>query len=169
MIRLFEGRAMRSNNDIGDRGEAIFEFRIMEPIGPSRESRFRPCFLGEKWPTIDYLVELVGLSGRSAFFFAQVKTTSKAVTASSKSLSIKVRKKDTDRMVGLPAPTYLIGIDENNETAYIIAVNEALKSDLSSLPVSFPLDATNLERLWDEVDSFWKSRDMILKSSVFSL
>lgn len=72
-------------------------------------------------------------------------------------------------MVGLPAPTYLIGIDENNETAYIIAVNEALKSDLSSLPVSFPLDATNLERLWDEVDSFWKSRDMILKSSVFSL
>jgi Domain of unknown function (DUF4365) len=160
---------MRSNDDIGGRGEAIFCVRITQPCGPNREPLFRPCFLGEKKATLDFLVELVGLAGRSAFFFVQVKTTGKEVTSRAKTIAVKVKKRDIDRMVGYPAPTYVIGIDENNETAYIVSANSPVPGDLPSLPTTFPLDQRNLETLWGEVDTFWKSRDMTLKSSAFSI
>jgi hypothetical protein len=160
---------MRSNDDIGERGEAIFRVRITQPCGPGREPLFRPCFLGEKKATLDFLVELVGLSGRSAFFFVQVKTTGRAVGPRAKTIAVKVTKRDIDRMVGYPAPTYIIGIDEDSETAYIVSANSPVPGDLPSLPITFPLDQNNLGTLWKEVDAFWKSRDMVLKSSAFSI
>jgi hypothetical protein len=57
---------MPSSDEIGDRGESIFEVRVTRPCGPGGEPLFRPHFLGEKKATLDFLVELLGLDDRSA-------------------------------------------------------------------------------------------------------
>jgi Domain of unknown function (DUF4365) len=160
---------MRSKDDIGNRGESIFCVRITQPCGPKLEPLFRAFFLGEKKTTLDFMVELVGLSNRSAYFFVQVKTTVKGVRAQSTTLSVKVKKRDVDRMVNYPGPTYIVGIDEVNEQAYIVSANLTVKADLPSIPISHPLDRANLAKLWKEVDDYWTSRDMTLKISNFAI
>jgi hypothetical protein len=59
-------------DDIGDRGQWLCCL-ILTQICPGRsEPYFRPTFLGDKHPTFDFLVELVGAEG---YFFVQVKST----------------------------------------------------------------------------------------------
>jgi hypothetical protein len=145
-------------------------FGITEPCGPGREPYFRPHFLGEKFPTLDYLVELVGLTGRMAFFFVQVKTTRRGLTRKPPArLKIKVEQADVDRMVVYPAPTYVVGIDERNEQAYIASVNRATHQAMSSLSTVHPMNASNLQLLWKEVEHFWRRKDMVLKTSRFEI
>src|SRR5262245_22873586 len=62
------------SNLIGDRGENIFELAITDYREFARPL-FKPGFLGDKWPAVDYYVELVGVEGSTPFFFAQIKTT----------------------------------------------------------------------------------------------
>ena len=160
---------MRSKDDIGERGESIFRVRITQPCGTKPEALFRAFFLGEKKPTLDFMLELVGLTNRSAYCFVQVKTTAKGLKLRSKTLKVGIKKRDVDRMVCYPGPTYIVGIDERNENAYIVSANEPVTKDLPSIPISYPLDCANLATLWKEVDDYWTSRDMILKKSVFSV
>jgi hypothetical protein len=164
-----KGHEMRSKDDIGDRGESIFRVRITQPCGTPPEALFRAFFLGEKKATLDFMLELVGLPNRSAYCFVQVKATSKAVSPNSGILKVSVKKRDVDRMVSYPGPTYIVGVDEKNEKAYIISANDSVKKDLPSIPIRYSLDAANLAKLWAEVNSYWTMRDMTLKKSVFSV
>ncbi len=69
-----------SSDDIGNRGEAIFRVRITDPYGPDKTPLFRAYHLVEKFPTLDFLVELIGLpAGRVAYFFVQVKATTRGL------------------------------------------------------------------------------------------
>ncbi len=164
-----KGHEMRSKDDIGNRGESIFEVRITQPCGMPAEPLFRAFFLGEKKETFDYMIELIGLTSRSAYCFVQVKTTVKTVRPNAKTLKVGIKKSDIDRMVVYPGPTYIVGIDENADTAYIISANKTVSKDLPSIPLSYPLDGANLVRLWKEVDDYWKRRNLALKNSVFSI
>jgi hypothetical protein len=164
-----KGHEMRSSDDIGDRGESIFKVRITQPCGTVPEPLFRAFFLGEKKPTLDFMVELIGLTSRSAYCFVQVKTTSKKVKPNAKTLKVGIKQSDIDRMVVYPGPTYIVGIDENTETAYIISANNRVSKDLRSIPLRYPLDGANLAKLWKEVDDYWKRRNLALKNSVFSI
>jgi hypothetical protein len=159
---------MAARDDIGSRGEFIFCARIMDFCG--RElPYFRPRFLGEKAQTLDYLVELVGTPGRTVFFFVQVKTTQQGYTRKGRRLRVGVSGADLRRLSQVPAPTYLVGIDEPGEVAYLLAVLEGMSKPISSLPTAFPLDRTNLGRLHQEVEQFWAGRDMARRRSVFSM
>jgi hypothetical protein len=160
---------MRSKDDIGDRGESIFRVRITQPCGKPPEPLFRAFFLGEKKATLDFMVELIGLQNRSAYCFIQVKTTIKKVKPNAKTLKVGIKQADIARMVGYPGPTYIVGVDETAESAYIMSANTPVQKDLPSLPIMYPLDAANLAKLWNEVDNYWKSRKMELKNSVFSI
>jgi hypothetical protein len=160
---------MRSKDDIGDRGESIFRVRITQPCGTPPEPLFRAFFLGEKKATLDFMVELIGLTNRSAYCFVQVKTTIKKVQPKARTLKVRIKKSDIDKMVGYPGPTYIVGIDENSEAAYIISANKATSKDLPSIPLSFPLDAMNLAKLWKEVDDYWQGLNLLLNNSVFSI
>lgn len=160
---------MRSKDDIGDRGESIFKVRITQPCGTPPEPLFRACFLGEKKATLDFMVELIGLRNRSAYCFIQVKTTIRKVKPNAKTLKVGIKQVDIARMVGYPGPTYIVGVDEAAESAYIISANTTVRKDLPRIPIIYPLDAANLAKLWNEVDNYWKSRNMELKNSVFSI
>lgn len=164
---------MPAKDDIGNRGEAIFELRITDPLGPSGDPLFRPYHLGEKFPALDYLVELVGLpTGRVGYFFAQVKSTRKGFTRRTPvRLPVKITQRDIDRMLTYPGPTYIIGIDERPgyERAYIVSVNRPGMRRIQGLEPAFPLDAANMNALWKEVEGYWSDRDMVMARSLFEI
>ncbi len=162
---------MPTADDIGVRGESIFVTRIMKPCGPGAEPLFRPHFLGAKFATLDFLLELVGVKVGSAYCFVQVKATTLDITRGRQPrLKVRLSEADVQRMIGYPAPTYLVGIHEPTEVAYIASVNEAGCGRFASLPTDHSLnDPAILQRLWDEIHQYWRSRDMVLKGSVFKL
>ena len=126
------------------------------------ESFFHPRFLGDKYPTFDYIVELV--DHPAFYFFAQVKTTTQGYTLNPARLKVQVSQTDVDRMVACPAPTYVVAIDESSFKGYLLSVNEA-RDHVASLVTSFEMDCSVLKELADEVRGFWTSRDMILVGS----
>jgi hypothetical protein len=117
---------MGARDDIGSRGESIFSTRIMNFCGRPLPY-FRPYFLGDKAQTFDYLVELVDAGDRTPFFFAQVKTTRKGYTKKHpRRLKVGMPGSDVKRFSLMPAPTYLVGIDEPGEVVYILAILEGM-------------------------------------------
>jgi hypothetical protein len=160
---------MDGRDDIGSRGEFLFCARIMDFCGRSLPY-FRPRFLGEKAQTLDFLVELVGTGDRTLFFFVQVKSTRQGYTRRGpRRLKVSVSGGDVRRFSRVPAPTYLVGIDEVQEVGYILAILAGTKEPIPSLPTDFPLDRANLPRLYQEVEQFWSGRDMARRHSVFSV
>lgn len=83
-------------------------------------------------------------------------------------LRIEVKKSDVIGIVLYPAPTYVIGIDEWQEKAYIVAVYGRMNKKISSLNTVHELNATTLKLLWDEVRTYWKDKDMTQKTSRFT-
>jgi hypothetical protein len=124
---------------------------------------FRPRFLGDKYPTFDYIVE-VDLP--SYFFFVQVKGTSRGYTVKENRLRVQVTQDDIDRMVACPAPTYVVGIDVEVGVGFLLSVNEP-RDNVASLTTRFRIDCGVLEQLRDEVIEFWSSRNMTLTGSCF--
>lgn len=145
-----------SRDATGQRGEALFYVLITKLHGRP-EPIFRPQFLGDKWPSVDFIVELTNSSSTVIpFFFVQVKTTRQGYTKSSRRLKVRVAPKDAKRLVSIPAPTYVVGIDEVNEMAYITSANEQHLIGLNSLSTRFLIDKETQDRLYREVDSFWQ-------------
>jgi hypothetical protein len=157
-----------AGDDIGGRGEAIFIVQITNYHGRSRPY-FRPHFLGEKFATLDYLVELLDAGPGTAYFFVQVKATARGYTKEDPPrLKVAVSQQDVGRMIRYPATTYVVGVDENQELAYIVSVHGTKGKKISSLPTRHRLEGENLQRLWEEVRSFWGARDMVRMTSFFS-
>ncbi len=155
-------------DDIGDRGQWLFCL-FMTQICPGRsEPYFRTTPLGDKYPTFDYLVELVG-SEAAYFFLVQVKSTRQGYRKGSgtRRLRVNVDREDVRRMVASPIPAYVVGIDEPREVGYLLSMNEPRQAGLGGLPAKHALDCGNLQRLWQEVQNFWTSRNMVLAGSHF--
>lgn len=64
---------------IGNRGQAICELLLTE-LDNRGYPLFKPQFLGDKWRTVDLLVELEGRHAAVPFFFVQVKATTQGYT-----------------------------------------------------------------------------------------
>lgn len=142
-------------NVIGSRGEGIAINLLTRPHGRT-DPFFRPRFLGDKYPAIDLFVELVGAPGNQApFFFAQVKATRQGYTTSGR-LKVPVSRAGMNELVRYPAPTYVIGVDEPTETAFVVAAVVGGAAQYRSLPTDYPLaDPGTLQLLFDEVLAFW--------------
>jgi hypothetical protein len=149
-------RGQNLSNLIGDRGERIFELAITD-YTQFKKPLFRPGFLGEKWPTIDYYVELLGVRGYSPFFFAQIKATTEPISEKAERLEINVSHKKCDLLFRVPGPTYIVGVNEPNKKAYILSMHEQPGRGVYSIPVKYELTPDNLTILHKEVCDFWKS------------
>jgi hypothetical protein len=152
-----------SQDDIGERGQNMFYVLLTDFCG-RYEPFFRPRFLGDKYPTFDYIVELV--DHPQYYFFVQVKATNQGFTIKEKRLKVKVSQADIGRMVRCPAPTYVVGVDEIGWTGYLLSVNEP-RDHVSSLITDFRINCTSLAALADEVYDYWSSRSMVLVGSRF--
>jgi hypothetical protein len=139
---------------VGARGEAIF-FAAISRFHPSRGIMFRPQFLGDKWPTADFIVELLGTRHVKPFFFVQVRTTHFAVDATRR-LPVQVNRSTIFNLAQYPAPTYIAGIDSQRKLSYLVSANGEVESGTASISRTFPLDDDGvLEALWAEVSAFW--------------
>ena len=155
---------------IGGRGEAIAFARLARIWRTDADlPYFLPHFLGAKCELFDFLVELVDAGDRTPFFFIQVRATRKSYTRSQTPprLRVEVSKKDVRRMVLYPAPTYVVGVHEDEERAFIISVHGAMAEAIPSITTAHELTGTTLRRLWDEVRDFWQGRDMSRPNSSF--
>jgi hypothetical protein len=154
-------------DDIGDRGQWLFCLLVTQ-VGPGHtEPYFRPRFLGDKFPTFDFLLELVG--SEDHFLFVQVKATRKGCRGSSGSrrLRVNVDREDVRKMAASPVPSDVVGIDEPQEVGYPLSMNEPRQAGLGGIPTRHLLNRDNLARLWQEVRAFWMGRDMVLTGSHF--
>ncbi|MCI0461188.1 MAG: hypothetical protein L0Z62_29930 [Gemmataceae bacterium] len=158
---------LSKKDHLGRRGEKIAFVRLTEVCQANDLPYFVPHFLGDKCPLFDALVELVGTGGKTPYFFAQVKATRAGVNSKGR-LKVEVKKSDVIDIVHFPAPTYVIGIDERKERAYIVAVYGGMNKKISSLNTAHELTPTTLKHLWDEVSDYWKDKDMRQKSSRFT-
>jgi hypothetical protein len=154
-------------DDIGNRGQWLFCLLMTQICGGRNEPYFRPWFLGDKYPTFDYIVELVGRE--AYFFFVQVKSTRQGYRQGGreKRLRVNVARADSQRMVASPIPAYVVGIDEPQEAGYVLSMNVPRQTGLGGLPARHVLDCGNLQRLWNEILEFWESRNMVLEGSHF--
>jgi hypothetical protein len=153
-----------AREDIGERGQWLFCALLTELCGRS-DPFFRPRFLGDKYPTFDYIVEVV--DHPAYFFFVQVKGTTLGYTAEGRRLKIQVSQDDVDRMVACPVPAYVVGMDVTAAACgFLLSVNEP-RANVASLTTQFRIDCALLPRLRDEVVKFWSSRNMVLANSQF--
>ena len=152
-----------SKEDIGDRGQWLFPILMTELCGRA-EPYFRPRFLGDKYPTFDFIVELV--DHPAYYFFVQVKGTNQGYTKDPVRLKIQVSQEDIDRMVAYPAPTYVVGVDVLLGVGFLLSVNEP-RDRVASLTTNFKISCETLRHLQDEVQAYWSSRDMVLVGSRF--
>jgi hypothetical protein len=157
---------MATRDLIGKRGEAIVTARLMDFCGNPD-----PCFdvhpLGEKCPTFDYLVELVNAGSSVPYFLAQVKSTRQGFSKDRRRLLVQAGADDVGRMIQCPFPTYLIGVDEPNDRAYLVSVHGRLTGSIASMPSRYPLTPRNLRKLWAEVKAHWQTLDAAAKGSAF--
>lgn len=153
-------------DDIGNRGQWRCCLLLTQICPGRNEPYFRPTSLGDKHPTFDYLVELVG---SEAYFFVQVKSTRQGYRQGRdiRRLRVNVDKADVRRMVASPIPAYVVGIDEPREVGYLLSMNEPRQAGLGGLPARHLLNCGNLRRLWQEIHDFWVTRNMVLTDSLF--
>jgi hypothetical protein len=153
---------------IGGRGEAIAYLRLSRVCRDDDLPYFWPHYLGEKCETFDFLVELVDAGEQTPFFFVQVKATRKDYTKSqTPRLRVGVSEKDIRRMSSFPAPTYVVGVHEDEERAFVVSVHGDMRDALPSITTCHELTPETLKRLWDEVRAFWQARDMMRPTSRF--
>ncbi len=152
----------------GFRGEKIVELCLTD-YAAFPKPLFRPGFLGDTWPAIDFYVELTAVRGKRLYFFVQAKATTSALTARSASLSISTKKKDIDRLLRIPGPTYILGVHEPTKRVFVRSVHTGIPVQaITRIPVAHELTSVNLQKLHDEVRDFWSTSTHKPTSSEFT-
>jgi hypothetical protein len=147
---------MTSRDLTGKWGEFITSERLLDFCGNPLPC-FDPHLLGEKFPTYDLLVELTGGIGSKPYFLAQIKSTRSGDRKGMTDLKVQVQAKDVRAMLSRPIPTYLIGVDERAEIAYIVSIHGKITGGISSIPTAYPLNRDNLRILRDEARAYWRT------------
>jgi hypothetical protein len=116
------------------------------------------------------MVELVDAGERTSYFFVQVKSTRKRLTRTQTPprLRVEVSEADVRRMTAYLAPTYVVGVHEGEDRAFVISVFGDMREGISSMTTAHELTRETLRRLWDEVRAFWQGRDMTRRASSFT-
>lgn len=158
-------------NNLGDRGERWAMQYLTQYPKAKEQALFRPQFLGAKWAAIDLYVEVVGRHRRRPFFFVQIKSTREGYTVRESKLKVQLSQDSVNSMLRMPAPTYFIGVDDQNLTAkvYIWSVRKNSQRAFPSMPSDHELTYMNLKILRTEVVEFWRTNGTKPTVSAFEL
>jgi len=152
----------------GFRGEKIVELCLTE-YSNFRKPLFRPGFLGDKWPAVDFYVELDGVRHRRPYFLIQCKATSTKLVPGAKSLKISATKKDVLRLLQIPGPTYILGVHEPSRRVFVKSVHTGIDvRGITRIQLANELTSENLQRLYNEVRNYWRSTGHKPVKSVFA-
>jgi hypothetical protein len=154
---------------LGSRGEGLSTTLLTRFFGRN-QPYFRPQFLGDKHPTIDLFVELVGANGPfTPYFLAQVKLTTLDFVGPAAKLPVRVTPTKMAMLVKYPAPTYVIGIKDPEETGFIVAALPNGPRSIARMVTTHPLALEQtLSDLYDEVEQFWQNNVTLFSASRFT-
>jgi hypothetical protein len=161
--------ARATSDQLGRYAEAVAWAAFVRPLARgTRAPLFRTTYLGDKYPTVDFLVDLVGPTDRpQGFFFVQVKGSASSPPAATR-LAIDVPKDRFNALAALAAPTYLIGVDLVAGVPYVVVANRRRRSRVSSISKAFPLTDDSVKvALFREVLAFWKAHKPLLLRTGF--
>ena len=152
----------------GFRGEKIVELCLTD-YSAFPAPLFRPGFLGDKWPAIDFYVELTGVSGRRPYFLVQAKSTTATLPPRATSLQISSRREDVARLLQVPGPTYILGVHEPTRRVFAKSVHTGVAAKaITRIQLTHELTSANLRRLYQEVRAYWRSTRHKPSTSVFA-
>lgn len=156
-------------NDVtGFRGEKIVELCLTN-YKDFKEPLFHPGFLGDKWPTIDFYVELTNVNKWRPYFFGQTKSTRASLSPRAKTLKVRMDYEDIIRLKKIPGPTYIFGVHEPSMRVYIRAIHRRTPNKtVTTIPLSNELTSKNLQILYREVKNHWNNTNSKPNKSVFS-
>jgi hypothetical protein len=162
------GNTPRLQDAIGSRGEAIVRLCLTNYSTLARPL-FRPGFLGDKWPAIDFYVELDGVKGARPYFFVQVKSTASPLAQHATHLRISSAKHDIVRLLEMSGPTYVLGVHEPSHRVFAKSVHQGMSTkSITRIELSHELTIANLIRLYNEVRDYWRSVQHKPFGSVFA-
>jgi hypothetical protein len=157
-------------NSTGQKGEFAFGSIITRRYRKN-EDLFDPRPLGEKKPITDFYVELTGERKVRPYFFVQVKAT----RAKQNNIRVNLSADEISKMRCIPAPVYLVGIELDDrdggvDEAFLLAVDKFTKGGVYYIPKIYPINAQNLEMLYEEVLDYWflSHNKKRVKKSAFS-
>ena len=106
-------------DQIGRLAEALAIAQFAKFVGaPYNRPLFRAIALGDKYPAADMLVDVIDPRDETTgFFFLQIKGTGTASPTAPR-IAIDVSLERFNRLVRLPAPSYLLVVDTVSEQAY---------------------------------------------------
>ncbi|WP_417913277.1 hypothetical protein [Candidatus Electronema sp. TJ] len=152
----------------GFRGEKIVELCLTDYQAFDRPL-FRPGFLGDKWPAVDFYVELEEVEGKRLYFFAQTKATADNSSLSEKGLHIYTKRRDIENLLQIPGPTYIFGVHEPTKRVFIRSIHSGIPvKAISRIPLTHELTSINLKKLHNEVCRYWSTTIHKPVSSVFA-
>jgi hypothetical protein len=152
----------------GFRGDKIVELCLTD-FESFPNPLFRPGFLGDKWPAIDFFVELTGIRGRRPYFLVQSKATTATLDARATSLRISSKKEDVTRLLQIPGPTYILGVHVPSRRVFVRSVHIGVAPRaMTRIPLTHELTSANLQILHNEVRDYWRSTGHKPTSSVFA-
>src|SRR5436853_4586218 len=107
---------------IGSRGEEVFAYLIGDWC--FRRFWFKATFLGDKAEALDHIVTLINPSSFGAYFYVQVKATTRGYrgTGAQRKLRVTVKKDDIRKLRQAPGPAFIAGIDIRHKVGYLKAV-----------------------------------------------
>jgi hypothetical protein len=156
-----------TNDQIGRLSELVAARDLSWPVrGRYKRPLFRATPLGDKYPTVDFLVDILDRKDASrGFFFAQVKGTASATPTQAR-LPVEVKADRYNLLVRLPAPTFLIGVDVVAEKSYLVATPRARQIKVSSISKDYCLrdDAVKIG-LYTEIIEFWRLNRPLLRKT----
>jgi hypothetical protein len=152
----------------GFRGEKIVELCLTDFSAFARPL-FRPGFLGDKWPAIDFYVELNGVRGRRPYFLIQSKATAAKLGKDSKNLKISATRRDVERLLQIPGPTYILGVHEPSRPVFAKSVHLGIAvRAITRIQLTHELTSDNLMKLYNEVRNYWGTTGYKPGNSVFA-
>jgi len=152
----------------GFRGEKIAELALTD-YSEFPKPLFQPGFLGDKWPAIDFYVELTAVPGKRPCFFVQTKATKSKLTKRSTHLSVSTKKTDIQRLLRIPGPTYILGVHEPSKRVFIRSVHTGVPGRaVTRIPLAYELTSVTLRMLHNEVRDFWKTTSHKPTTSYFA-
>jgi hypothetical protein len=152
----------------GFRGEKIVELCLTD-YSAFAAPLFRPGFLGDKWPAVDFYVELNGVRGKRPYFLIQSKATTTSLTTRATSLRISSTKNDVARLLQIPGPTYILGVHEPSRRVFAKSVHTGIAiRAITRIQLTHELTSNNLQRLYDEVRIYWQTTGHKPSTSVFA-
>ena len=155
-----------TSDQIGRLAEVLATAEFSRAVGgPFGRPLFRVTSLGDKYPAADFLVDVLDAKDFAlGYFFVQVKGTATERRAFPR-LPVSVSADRFNRLVRLPAPTYLVGVnvpvegavDLEGGVSFLVGANRPRKSGVSSITKAYSLrqDAVMIQ-LYREVLDFWQ-------------